>query len=112
MGYRIHVAEVYQVKHCTFDDLKCKQDAINRLLYEHCPSMSWDGEDVDCSERLEVPRAELADLIGWVASSKEQFAEWAKLHQIEETSEQMIAIIAKWISFSDQRNDYVVLTWF
>ena len=68
MGNKIHVAEVYQVKHHIFDNFNGKSDVINRMLAENCPGLSWEGEDVECSERLEVPRAELGDLIANIAS--------------------------------------------
>lgn len=112
MRYKIHVAKVYQVEHCLFDDFNGKSDVINRMLAENCPGLSWEGEDVECSTRLEVPRAELGDLIAKIASDKEDFEKWAKLHNIEESADKVIAIIAKWISFSDQRNDFVVLSWY
>lgn len=112
MGYRIHVAEVYQVKHHMFDAFNGKSDAINRMLADNCPGLLWDGEDVECSQRLEVPRAELGDLIAKIASDKETFEKWAKLNCIAESADKVIAIIARWISFSDQRNDFVVLSWY
>ncbi len=112
MGYRIRVAEVYQVKHHVFDNFGGNSEAINRMLAENCPGLSWEGEDVEYSERLEVPRSELGDLIAKIASDREDFEKWAKLHDIEESADEVIAIIAKWISFSDQRNDFVVLSWY
>ncbi len=105
------MAEVYQVKHHIFDNFNGKSDVINRMLAENCPGLSWEGEDVECSERLEVPRAELGDLIAKIASDKEDFEKWAKLYDIKESADEFIAIIAKWIAFSDQRNDFVVLSW-
>lgn len=111
MGYRICVAEVYQVRNHLFDDFNGKSEAVNRMLAENCPGLVWEGEDVECSERLEVPRAELGDLIAKIASDKEDFEKWAKLYDIEESADKAIAIIAKWMSFSDQRNDFVVLSW-
>lgn len=71
MGYRIRVAEVYQVKHHVFDNFGGNSEAINRMLAENCPGLSWEGEDVEYSERLEVPRSELGDLIAKIASDKE-----------------------------------------
>lgn len=112
MGYRIHVAKVYQVEHCQFDNFNNNSEAINRMLAEHCPGLSWEGEDVEVSERLEVPRSELGELIAKIASDKEDFEKWAKLYDIEESADEVIAIIAKWIAFSDQRNDFVVLSWY
>lgn len=112
MGYRIHVAKVYQVENSQFDNFNGKSEAINRMLAENCPGLSWEGEDVEYSARLEVPRSELGDLIAKIASDKEDFEKWAKLYDIEESADQVIAIIAKWIAFSDQRNDFVVLSWY
>lgn len=40
MATKIHVAEVYQVKHHIFDNFSSKQDVINRLLYTECPDLS------------------------------------------------------------------------
>lgn len=112
MGYRIHVAKVYQVENCQFDNFNNKSEAINEMLAENCPGLSWEGENAEYSERLEVPRSELGDLIAKIASDKEDFEKWAKLHDIEENADEVIAIIAKWIAFSDQRNDFVVLSWY
>ena len=112
MGYRIHVAEIYQVKRRLYDNFNGKSEAINRMLAENCPGLIWEGEDVECSERLEVPRAELGDLIAKIASDKEDFEKWAKLYDIEESADQVIAIIAKWIALSDQRYVFVVLFWY
>lgn len=112
MGYRLHVAEVYQVKHHSRVYFNGSSTDINRMLHENCPGLSWDGEDVECSERLEVPRAELADLIAKIADDREDFNNWAQLHDIDVTADKMIRIVADWISNSDQRNDFVVLTWY
>ena len=103
MGNKIHVAEVYQVKHHIFDNFNGKSDVINRMLAENCPGLSWEGEDVECSTRLEVPRAELGDLIAKIASDKEDFEKWAKLHNIEESADKVIAIIAKWILWRPEK---------
>lgn len=43
MGNKIHVAEVYQVKHHIFDNFNGKSDVINRMLAENCPGLSWEG---------------------------------------------------------------------
>lgn len=82
------------------------------MLYKYCPSLSWEGEDIECSERLEVPRSELADLIGKIANNREDFEKWLKIHMIDITVDKFIRYIAEWIAFSDQRNDFVVLTWY
>ena len=34
MGYRIHVAEIYQVKRRLYDNFNGKSEAINRMLAE------------------------------------------------------------------------------
>lgn len=78
MGNKIHVAEVYQVKHHIFDNFNGKSDVINRMLAENCPGLSWEGEDVECSERLEVPRAELGDLIAKNSLRQGGFREMGK----------------------------------
>lgn len=112
MGYKIHVAEVYQVKHCTFDCFSNKQDIINRLLYTECPDLSWQGEDIESSEHLEVNRCDLASLIAKICSSRQEFEFWRQVNKIEESLDAIIVIIAKWIALSDPRNDYVVLRWY
>ncbi len=112
MGYRLHVAEVYQVKHHTRDYFNNQSADINRMLQENCPGLSWEGEDVECSERLEVPRAELADLIGKIVADREDFGKWLQLYDIRVSVETFIRYIAEWIANSDQRNDFVVLSWY
>ncbi len=112
MGYRLHVAEVYQVKLHSQDYFNGSSTDINRMLHENCPGLSWEGEYVESSERLEVPRAELADLIAKIADGREGFNKWAQSHGIKETADEMIRIIAEWIANSDQRNDFVVLIWY
>lgn len=112
MGYRIHVAEVYQVKHHPFDCFSNKQDVINRFLYEECPDLSWQGEDVESSEHIEVYRTDLANLIAKIICNRTEFEIWREKNQIEDSLDTIIGIIAKWMSLGDPRNDYVVLTWF
>ncbi len=112
MGYRLHVAEVYQVKHHSQDYFNGSSAEINRMLHENCPNLSWEGEDVECSERLTIPRSELADLIAKIAEDREDFNKWAQLYGIDVTADKMIRIISEWIANSDQRNDFVVLSWY
>ena len=112
MGIRLHVAEVYQVKHHSRDYFNNHSADINRMLHKYCPNLSWEGEDVVCSSRLEVPRSELADLIGKIVNNREDFEKWLKIHMIDITVDKFIRYIAEWIAFSDQRNDFVVLTWY
>jgi hypothetical protein len=112
MGYRIHCAEVYQVKYRATDHFCNKTEAINKLLYDQCPEITWDGEDISCSERLEVPRAELATLIGRIVNNPTYFEKWRDTWGIAESLNEIICIIACWIAESDQRNDYVVLSWY
>ncbi|WP_304588764.1 hypothetical protein [uncultured Duncaniella sp.] len=57
MGIRLHVAEVYQVKHHSRDYFNNHPADINRMLRKYCPNLSWEGEDAECSSRLEVPRS-------------------------------------------------------
>lgn len=111
MGYRLHVAEVYQVQAHKRDYFNNQSADINRMLAENCPGLSWEGEDIETSERLEVPRSELADLIGKIVSGRENFDEWLKFHDINVTVDEFIRYIAEWIANSDQRNDFVVLYW-
>lgn len=82
------------------------------MLRKYCPNLSWEGEDAECSSRLEVPRSELADLIGKITNNREDFEKWLKIHMIDITIDKFIRYIAEWIAFSDQRNDFVVLTWY
>ena len=112
MGAKIHVAEVYHVKHHIFDNFSNKQDVINRLLYKECPDLSWQGEDVECSEHLEVYRYDLANLIAKICYNRREFELWRKENQIEESLDDIIGIFAKWMALSDQRNDFVVLDWY
>lgn len=109
---KIHVAEVYQVKHHTFDCFSHKQDVINRLLYKECPDLSWQGEDVECSEHLEVYRYDLANLIAKICYNRRDFELWREENQISEMLDDIIGIFAKWMAHSDQRNDFVVLDWY
>lgn len=112
MGTRIHVAEVYQVKHHTFDNFCNKQDVINRLLYNECPDLSWQGEDVESSEHLEVTRTDLSELIAKMVYNRREYEIWREKNQIEESLDTIVGIIAKWMALGDTRNDYVVLTWY
>ena len=112
MGNRIHVAEIYQVSNSNSAHFSNRSVEINRLLFENCPGLAWEGEDVECSERLEVPRDELADLIGKIVDRRDDFSKWLNEHDIDCTADNLIRIIAGWISMSDQRNDFVVLTWY
>ena len=50
--------------------------------------------------------------IGKIVADREDFDKWLKLYDIQESVDDVIRIIAGWISKSDQRNDYVVLTWY
>lgn len=111
MGYRIHCSPVYQV---TYGDgyFSNRSSEINRLLYDNSPDIQFDGNDVENAERLEVPRADLASLIGKITADREDFAKYLDLHGIDSTPEEFITILCKWIANSDPRNDYVVLTWF
>ena len=99
MGYKLHVAEEYQVRHNSSDAFSNRSAEINRMLHENCPDLTWMGDD-------------LADLIGKIVADREDFDKWLKLYDIQESVDDVIRIIAGWISKSDQRNDYVVLTWY
>lgn len=112
MGYRLHVAEEYQVHHSISDAFSNHSTEVNRMLQENCPNLRWWGEDVETSERLSVPRSELADLIGKIVADREDFDKWLKLYDISESVDDVIRIIAGWISKSDQRNDFVILSWY
>lgn len=111
MGFRIHVATEYQVKYQYNGQFSLHQPEINRFLHEHCEGLSWEGEDLETAEHLEVYRNELADLIAKIVSDRDAFNRWAKRNGIDTTADEFICIIADWISKSDQRNDYVVLNW-
>ncbi len=112
MGRRIHIAEVYQVKHLSFDCFNNMQGVINRLLYTECPDLSWQGEDIESSEHLEVYRTDLANLIAKICNSRLEFEFWREVNKIEESLDTIIVIIAKWMALSDPRNEYVVLNWY
>lgn len=112
MGYKLHVAEEYQVRHNSLDAFSNRSAEVNRMLHENCPDLIWMGEDVESSEQLKVPRSDLVDLIGKIVADREDFDKWLKLYDIQESVDDVIRIIAGWISKSDPRNDYVVLTWF
>lgn len=111
MGYRLHVAEVYQIQAYKRDYFNGQSVDINRMLAENCPGLSWEGEDLETSERLEVPRSELADLIGKIVDDREDFDKWLKLYDIGVSVDEFIRFIAEWIANSDSRNDFVVLYW-
>ncbi|WP_217939106.1 hypothetical protein [Duncaniella muris] len=46
MGYKLHVAEEYQVRHNSSDAFSNRSAEINRMLHENCPDLTWMGEDV------------------------------------------------------------------
>lgn len=112
MGAKVHVAEVYQVKHNISDNFSGKQFEINSLLFRECEGVSSDEEDVTLASQIEVPRTELAKLIGKIARNRDKYGRWCMKNGITESLDEIITIIAKWISCSDQRNDFVVLSWF
>ena len=115
MGYRIHVATTYQVQYdykvTPFDH---KEGVINQFLYKHCQDMSWeDGRDsCEFATSLEISKAELGNLIGWIATHREEYAQWASENGIEESADKFIEIVAYWIANSDHRNDFVALAWY
>lgn len=112
MGLKIHVAEEYHVKYRVSDNFNGKQSEINRLLNQKCEDIAWDGEDLEFSSQIEIPRKELAKLIGEIVYNRRDFELWRKENHIQETLDEIIEIIAKWIASSDQSNDFVVLSWF
>lgn len=111
MGYRLHYATKYQVEY-EGGHFNHKQEEINILLHEYCDGLSWDGDFVEYSDRLEVPRSELIALIYEISKDREKFEEWIKEHDFDYSPEDLIAILAEWIAKSDSRNDFVVLSWF
>lgn len=111
MGYRIHFSPIYQVNYGG-GHFSHHTAELNRLLYEHSEDISYEGEDIECAERISVPRADLANLIGWISSNRDDFSQWLKKYQFDCNPDEFICIICEWISQSDPRNDYVVLTWF
>lgn len=115
MGYKLHVATTYQVVHdykVTPFDLKSNE--INSFLQVHCPDISWeDGRDsCEFATSLEIPKADLGNLIGWITTHREEYAEWAQANGIEESADKFIEIVAYWIANSDHRNDFVALAWY
>lgn len=111
MGTRIHVASTYQVEHIVSDNFSNQMIEINHFLYENCPGLDWEGDDVCCSTRLEVPRSDLGKLIGKILKHKDEFEKWSK-DVIRMSVDEFVTVLASWISNSDQRNEFVVLTWF
>lgn len=111
MGYRIHHSPIYQVTYGKghFSNQSTK---INRLLYDNSPDIRFDGDDIESAERLEIPRADIAKLIGKIASDPKYFAKQFDITELETTPAEFISVLCEWIANSDQRNDYVVLTWF
>ncbi len=111
MGYRIHHSPVYQVTYG--NGYFSNQNAeVNRLLYDNSEDIHFDGDDIECAERLEVPRKDLADLIGKITADREAFAKYLDLIGFETTPDEFVKVLCEWIANSDPRNDYVVLTWF
>lgn len=108
---KLHVSPTYQV---TYGDghFNCKQTEVNKLLLNHCEGIYYDGDSIDCAERLEVPRNELISLLYSIAKEKSNFAKWLADYSFTSTVEEFITIVSEWIAKSDPRNDYVVLTWF
>jgi len=113
MGIRLHVATKYQVEHNgTVTPFNNKSEEVNTLLHAHCPDLSWSGEDYQFAETLQVPRTDLANLIGYVVTHPAEYDRWAGQNGIAETASEFIRILAFWIANSDQRNDYIVLSWY
>ena len=112
MGYKLHVASEYQVKYSSSEAFNNHTAEINRFLKYNCPNIEWDGEDIECAGCLKVPRAELALILAKMITQPMEFSEWLKKHQVSETIGDVVRIIAGWIAQSDQRNDFVVLSWY
>ena len=112
MSISIHVASTYQVEHAVLGSFCNKKSQINRFLSENCPGLDWEGEDVCYSTHLEVPRSDLGNLIGKITKDRDDFEKWAKKVDIRMSADEFICVIASWISDSDQRNEFVVLSWF
>lgn len=112
MGNRIHVAKTYEVKYADSEAFCNRKEAVNHFLYENCPNMAWEGESAEYSEVIEIPRSDLANLIGKIITNRKYYEDWAQSHKIEESADQFITILAQWISQSDQRNDFVILSWY
>ena len=112
MGTRIHVASTYQVEHAVSDNFSNQMIEINQFLYENCPGLDWEGDDVCYSTRLEVPRSDLGNLIGKIFKHKDEFEKWATTVKLGMSVDEFVTVLASWISDSDQRNEFVVLNWF
>lgn len=107
---KIHCSPVHQV---TYGDgyFSGYTAEINRLLKENSRNLHYDGDDIDSAERLEVPRVDLVALIAKITNDMRKFDEWLAKRGLHCTPLQFIGILCDWVANSDQRNDYVVLTW-
>ena len=108
---KLHHSPIYQVTygggHFSYQTAE-----LNYYLHDNCHGAHFDGESIETAERIEIPRAELANLIAKICYNRREHEQWLKDNGINCTVDEMIVIISRWIAESDQRNDYVVLTWF
>jgi hypothetical protein len=115
MGYKLHVATTYQVRYdYNVTPFDCKEGLLNQFLHEHCPNMSWEDGRYSCefATSLEIPKAELGNLIRWITTHRDEYTQWANENGIEENADKFIEIVAYWIANSDHCNDFVALSWY
>lgn len=115
MGYKLRVATKYQVEHDReLASFNYKSTQINLFLYEHCPDIAWndDREGCEYAISLEIPKSDLIGLIAWVASHRDEYAQWAEENGIDEDADQFIRIIAHWLVVGDPDNQFVALFWY
>ena len=108
---KLHHSPIYQV---TYGGgyFSHQTAELNYYLHDNCHDAHFDGDSIETAERIEIPRVELANLIAKICYNRREHEQWFKDNGINCTVDEMIIIISKWIAESDQRNDYVVLTWF
>lgn len=109
MGYRLHYAATYKVKYeGGYFNYKTE---INQLLAEKCDAWCSD-ECPEHSDRLEVYREDLRNLVKEMREDPEQYQKYLDSKNWDYTLDDFIAIFKEMIEKSDQDNNYIVLKWF
>lgn len=109
MGYRLHYASTYQVKY--EGGYFNHKTEINRLLVEKCDA-TYNEITPESSDDLEVNREELVKLVQDMKYNPQWYEAYIASNGWDYSMEDFVSIFEEMISKSDQRNDFVVISWF
>ena len=109
MGYRLHYAKAYHVEYGGgYFNYKTQ---INRLLADECYAF-YNEESPENSDRLEVARISLQEFVADIKKNPKTYEEYISKNGWDYSLEDFIAIFEEMIEKSDQRNDFIVISWF